>query len=87
MAEASKRDAALMLDIVLAARDAVGFVADLDEASFGRSRLHQNAVIRSLEGIGEAAGKVPRATQEAPRNSLARDDKHAPQAHSWLRGC
>ena len=46
MAEASKRDAALMLDIVLAARDAVGFVAELDEAGFGLSRLHQNAVIR-----------------------------------------
>jgi uncharacterized protein with HEPN domain len=64
MAEASTRDAALMLDIVLAARDAMGFVAGLDEASFALSRLHQNAVIRSLEVIGEAAGKVSRATQE-----------------------
>jgi uncharacterized protein with HEPN domain len=30
----------------------------MDEASFQGSRLHQNAVIRSLEVIGEAAGRV-----------------------------
>ena len=38
---------------------------DLDEAAFKASRLHQNAVIRSLEIIGEAAGKVSPATQAA----------------------
>ena len=58
MVELPERDAALLLDKVLAARDARGFGADLDEAGFGASRLHQNAVIRSLEVIGEAAGKV-----------------------------
>ena len=31
-------------------------VAGLDEAAFKASRLHQNAVVRSLEIIGEAAG-------------------------------
>lgn len=56
--EPSERDAALLLDMTLAARDAIGFVADLDEASFLASRLHQNAVIHSLAVIGEAAGKV-----------------------------
>lgn len=58
MDEISERDAALLLDMVLAARDARAFVADLDEAEFCASRLHQNAVIRSLEVIGEAAGNV-----------------------------
>ncbi|SDE88976.1 HepT-like ribonuclease domain-containing protein [Rhodospira trueperi] len=57
------RDAALLLDMLLAARDAVGFVGDLDEADFAASRLHQNAVIRSLEVIGEAAGKVSTETR------------------------
>jgi uncharacterized protein with HEPN domain len=58
-AEAARaRDAALLLDMLLAARDARGFLAGLDEAGFQASRLHQNAVIRSLEVIGEAAGKV-----------------------------
>jgi uncharacterized protein with HEPN domain len=57
-AEPSERDAALILDMALAARDAMSFVADLDEAAFLASRLHQNAVIHSLAVIGEAAGKV-----------------------------
>lgn len=52
------RDAALLLDMLLAARDARSFLDGLDGAAFLASRLHQNAVIRSLEVIGEAAGKV-----------------------------
>ena len=59
------RDAALLLDMLLAARDAVGFLAGVDEAAFLDSRLHQNAVIRSLEVIGEAAAKVSQATRSA----------------------
>lgn len=56
--EPADRDAALLLDMVLAARDALGFVAALDEPGFLASRLHQNAVIHSLAVIGAAAGKV-----------------------------
>jgi uncharacterized protein with HEPN domain len=52
------RDAALLLDMLLAARDAAQFVATMDEAAFMASRLHQNAVIRSLEVLGEAAAKI-----------------------------
>ena len=64
MAEAvPPRDAALLLDMALAARDALAFVADLDENGFRASRLHQNAVIRSLEVVGEAAGKVASETR------------------------
>jgi uncharacterized protein with HEPN domain len=58
MAEPSERDAALLLDIKLAAEDALSFVGGLSETEFLASRLHQYAVIRSLEIIGEAAGKV-----------------------------
>lgn len=68
MAERDARDQALLLDMLLAARDARAFVAGMDEMAFRESRLHQNAVIRSLEVIGEAAGKVSpafRATQPA----------------------
>jgi uncharacterized protein with HEPN domain len=54
------RDDALLLDIVLASRDAQDFVRGLDWDGFQASRLHQNAVIRSLEIIGEAAGKPSR---------------------------
>ncbi len=59
------RDAALLLDMLLAARDAQAFVEGLDETVFLTSRLHQNAVIRSLEVIGEAAGRVSPATVAA----------------------
>ena len=54
----NERDAALLLDMLLAARDAVGFATAIDFAAFMASRLHQNAVIRSLEVLGEAASKV-----------------------------
>ncbi len=54
----SGRDAALLLDMLLAAQDAADFVSGSDEAAFMASRLHQSAVIRALEVLGEAAGKV-----------------------------
>jgi uncharacterized protein with HEPN domain len=65
MAELPERDAALLLDMLLAARDAQSFVERLDESAFRASRLHQNATIRSLEIIGEAAGKVSQTTRAA----------------------
>ena len=65
MAELPERDAALLLDMLLAARDARAFVKGLDEGAFLASRLHQNAAIRSLEVVGEAAGKVSAPTQAA----------------------
>lgn len=58
MADSAGRDQSLLLDMLLAARDAREFVARMDEAAFLKSALHQNAVIRCLEVIGEAAGKV-----------------------------
>jgi uncharacterized protein with HEPN domain len=65
MADLPERDAALLLDMPLAAGDAQGFVEGLDESAFLASRLRQNATIRSLEVIGEAAGKVSAATRAA----------------------
>ncbi len=55
------RDPALLLDMRLAAEDALSFIAGLDERAFLASNLHQSAVIRKLEVIGEAAGKVSKA--------------------------
>lgn len=59
------RDLALLLDMSLAATDARSFAAGLDETAFLKSRLHQNAVIRSLEVVGEAATKVSPAFRDA----------------------
>ena len=47
------RDAALFLDMLLAASDAVEFVDGMDQRGFEASSLHQAAVIRCLEIIGE----------------------------------
>jgi len=58
-----ERDPALLLDIVLAARDALAFIADQDEFSFKGSALHRNAVIRCLEVIGEAASNLTASTR------------------------
>jgi uncharacterized protein with HEPN domain len=63
MAELPERDTALLLDMLLAARDAQTFVEGLDESAFLASRLHQNATIRSLEVLGEAAGRISAATR------------------------
>ena len=56
----AERDAALLLDMLLAARDGVKFVSGLTEAEFLASRLHQNALVRAPEIIGEAADRVSR---------------------------
>lgn len=67
------RDDALVLDIVMAASDAKTFVQGLDFKAFLNSRLHQNAVIRSLEVIGEAAGKLTDDFKSAHENIPWRD--------------
>jgi hypothetical protein len=86
MAEAG-RDEAYLLDMLLAARDARAFVSGLDEAAFRASRLHQNAVIRSLEIIGEVAGKVSPATQAArPEIPWRGDHGHASPSDPRLCG-
>jgi len=59
------RDEPLLLDMLFAAREARIFVADMDLAQFVASKLHQNAVIRSLEVIGEAASPVSAQFRDA----------------------
>jgi hypothetical protein len=86
MADLPERDAALLLDMLLAARDARNFVEGVDEANFLGSRLHQNATIRSLEIIGEAAGKVSAPTRAAHPEIPWRDQWNAPPSHSRLCG-
>jgi uncharacterized protein with HEPN domain len=84
--------------MVLAAEDALSFVAGLDEQAFGASDLHQSAVIRKLEVIGEAAGKVSKsfcaAHPEIPwqditgmRHRLIHDYSEIPQTwrHVYLQ--
>jgi uncharacterized protein with HEPN domain len=57
----SWRAAGLLLDMALAAEDALSFVARLDERGFLASDVYQSAVIRKLEVIGKAAGRVSKS--------------------------
>jgi len=60
-----RRDAAYLLDILIAAQEARQFTTDVTWEQFRKSRLHQNAVIKALETIGEAAGRVSSETRVA----------------------
>jgi uncharacterized protein with HEPN domain len=59
------RDEAYLLDIVLAARRAIKYVANISRAKFEEDEMVQDAVARTLEIIGEAAGLVSEDFQEA----------------------
>ena len=59
------RDAALLLDILIAARQARTFCEGLTRADFEASALHQFAIVRALEIVGEAARKVSEETRQA----------------------
>jgi len=60
-----RRDEAYLLDILLGARKALEFVQGMSWEEFAQSELHQNAVIRPLEIIGEAAARVSAETLQA----------------------
>ena len=60
-----QRDDAYLLDILIAARKARKFLEGVTWEEFKRSELHQNAVMRALEIIGEAARRVSQQTRDA----------------------
>ena len=59
------RDEAYLLDILIAARKALQFLEGMTWQNFTQSELHQNAVIRPLEIISEAARRVSQETRDA----------------------
>lgn len=60
-----RRDDAYLLDMLIAARDAVTFLGELSSEQFAASRIHQQAVAKALETIGEAAARVSESTRAA----------------------
>ena len=60
-----RRDEAFLLDMLIAAREAASFVSDLSREQFEASRMHQLAVMKALETIGEAAAQVSELTRAA----------------------
>ena len=63
-----KRDGAYLLDMLLAARDAVEFAGRITYSQFENSRLHQNASFKALEIVGEAASRVSSGMRESEPN-------------------
>ena len=57
------RDDAWLLDMLLAARDAVGFAAPLTFPEFKKGRPHQLAILKSVEIGGEAASRISEETK------------------------
>ena len=60
-----RRDDAYLLDMLTAAREAISLTSGLTREQFLASRLHQLAVIKLIETIGEAASRVPTAISAA----------------------
>jgi uncharacterized protein with HEPN domain len=59
------RDSALLLDMLIASKEAREFSKGLTWEEFQRSSLHQHAIAKALENIGEAARKVSDETKAA----------------------
>ena len=57
-------DAAYLLDMLLSARDAAEFSAGLTFPQFEQSQLHQNAILKAIEIIGEAAARISEETKQ-----------------------
>jgi len=60
-----RRDEALLLDILIAARRVLKYMQGVSRADFDKNEMLQDAVTRPLEIIGEAAGQVSEEYREA----------------------
>ncbi len=60
-----RRSEAYLLDMLINARKAVKFASGLSYEKFTQSDLHQNAILKSIEIIGEAASHVDAETRKA----------------------
>jgi uncharacterized protein with HEPN domain len=88
------RDSALLLDRLIAARESREFCKDLTWEVFQQSSLHQHAIAKALENIGEAARKVSDETRAAHpeipwfqiielRHRIAHDYFHLDLTRMW----
>lgn len=57
-------DAAYLLDMLVAARDAVAFADGLSYDEYLGDRRHQLAILKAVEIVGEAASRLSAATKE-----------------------
>jgi len=94
MSHPTWRDPKYLLDMLLAANDALGVVADLTQVQFEQNRTAQLAAAHAPQIIGEAANRVSRQTQElhpqipwrqmiGMRNHLVHDYGHVDPEIVW----
>ena len=60
-----RHDDAYVLDMLLAAREATAFAANLNFDEFERHRMAQLAILKSIEVVGEAASHVSPGCRES----------------------
>lgn len=60
-----RREATLLLDMLISARAALSYVEGLDRDRFEMDELIKDAVTRRLEVLGEAAGRISEETRAA----------------------
>ena len=58
-----RRDEILLLDMPLAAREAVEFADGLTFETFERNRMAQLAILKAVETVGEAASRIGACTR------------------------
>ncbi len=58
-------DTAFLLDMLIAARDAVSFAEAMSYAEFVRDRRTQLSILKSVEIVGEAAARLSKDTRQA----------------------
>lgn len=59
-----RHDSSYLVDMLLAARNAVKFASGLTQQQFEQDDLRQNAVTKAIENIGEAASRLSPETKE-----------------------
>lgn len=59
-----RRDPSYLADMLLAARNAVEFASGLTQQQFKQDTLRQNAVVKAVEIVGEAASRLSAETKE-----------------------
>ena len=60
-----RRDGILLLDMLLASREAVHFAYGLTFEAFSQDRRSQLAILKAVETVGEAASRVSADTRNA----------------------
>lgn len=58
-------DTAYLLDMLIAARDAVSFAEGMSYAEFASDRRTQLSILKSVEIVGEAAARLSKDTRRA----------------------